>query len=472
MRCAKGQVSHEDSTWVQGGFTVANGVFSGVIWGALVAVAGAGGLSLAYPDYKPGGSSDVMQEAVVEEVPAREEVAETVVSEIPAMDVNETTQPEEVVEDLAQDVASEEQPETPMADVFAEDEVFDPEAGEAELETAEVAETEQAEPETVGADAVEAEPEAKPEAEAEVSGAKTPVAEVEIEPETAAEETLENANAAESITDKIIAASPKPVGTEGDLASEVTTNRLPSLATEEVETEDSPSTVASPPFERFASTAPIENDKPHMSIVLIDTGDSSLGVDALDSFPYPLTFAVDASIPNAVERMQVYRDKGFEVLALIDLPLGATASDVEVAMSAYLAAVPEAVGILEGVETGVQTSREMADQLTQIILDSGHGMLLQKSGLNTARKLAEREGIPAATVFRDFDGNGQSASVMRRFLDQAAFRAAQEGGVVMMGRLQAETISALLIWGLADRASRVALVPVSAVLKQDATDEG
>ncbi|MDG1085797.1 MAG: hypothetical protein P8P35_17125, partial [Planktotalea sp.] len=217
----------------QGGFTVANGVFSGVIWGALVAVAGAGGLSLAYPDYKPGGSSDVMQEAVVEEVPAREEVAETVVSETPAMDVDETTQPEaapeEVVEDLAQDVASEEQPETPMADVFAEDEVFDPEAGEAELETAEVAETEQAEPETVGAHAVEAEPEAKPEAEAEVSGAKTPVPEVEIEPETAAEETLENANAAESITDKIIAALPKPVGTVGDLAPEVTTNRLPSL---------------------------------------------------------------------------------------------------------------------------------------------------------------------------------------------------------------------------------------------------
>ena len=232
---------------------MANGVFSGVIWGALVAVAGAGGLSLAYPDYKPGGSSDVMQEAVVEEVPATEEVAETVVSETPAMDVDETTQPEaapeEVVEDLAQNVASEEQPETPMADVFAEDEVFDPEAGEAELETAEVAETEQAEPETVGADAVEAEP--------EVSGAKTPVAEVEIEPETAVEETVENANAAESITDKIIAALPKPVGTVGDLAPEVTTNRLPSLATEEVETQDSPSTVASPPFERFASTAPI-----------------------------------------------------------------------------------------------------------------------------------------------------------------------------------------------------------------------
>ena len=221
---------------------MANGVFSGVIWGALVAVAGAGSLSLAYPDYKPGGSSDAMQEAVVEEVSATEEVAVTVVSETPAMDVDETTQPEaapeEVVEDIAEDVVSEEQPETPMADVFAEDEVFDPEAGEAELETAEVAETEQAEPETVGADAVEAEPEAEP----EVNGAKTSVAEVEIEPETAAEETVENANAAKSITDKIIAALPKPVGTVGDLAPEVTTNRLPSLATEDVVSEEQPET--------------------------------------------------------------------------------------------------------------------------------------------------------------------------------------------------------------------------------------
>jgi hypothetical protein len=34
---------------------VARGVFSGLIWGGVVAVAGAGGLSLAYPDFKPGG---------------------------------------------------------------------------------------------------------------------------------------------------------------------------------------------------------------------------------------------------------------------------------------------------------------------------------------------------------------------------------------------------------------------------------
>ena len=69
-------------------------------------------------------------------------------------------------------------------------------------------------------------------------------------------------------------------------------------------------------------------------------------------------------------------------------------------------------------------------------------------------------------MFRDFDNKGQSAVVMRRFLDQAAFKARQQpGGVVMVGRLQAETISALLLWGLQDRATRVALAPISALLQ-------
>ena len=293
----------------------------------------------------------------------------------------------------------------------------------------------------------------------------------EAEQEQKTEQPAEQGQA-ERITDEIIAALPAQTeGTVGNLAPQVTTNRLPTLGQDAAVEADAESAQAPPPIERFAAEFTVEEGKPLMAIVLIDEGDSSLGVEALESFPYPLTFAVDANGANAAERMQIYREKGFEVLALVDLPRGATASDVEVAMSGYFAALPEVVGVLEGVQSGVQSSREMADQLTQIILDSGHGMLLQASGLNTARKLAEREGIPAGTVFRDFDGNGQSASVMRRFLDQAAFRAGQEGGVVMMGRLQAETISALLIWGLADRASRVSLVPVSAVLTQGASAE-
>ena len=35
----------------------------------------------------------------------------------------------------------------------------------------------------------------------------------------------------------------------------------------------------------------------------------------------------------------------------------------------------------------------------------------------------------------------------------------------MVGRLRGETVSALLLWGLQDRAGSVALAPVSAILK-------
>ncbi len=68
------------------------------------------------------------------------------------------------------------------------------------------------------------------------------------------------------------------------------------------------------------------------------------------------------------------------------------------------------------------------------------------------------------SILRDFDGEGQDARTKRRFLDGAAFRARQDGSVVMLGRLTPDTLSALLLWSLQDRAASVAMVPVSAVL--------
>ena len=70
-------------------------------------------------------------------------------------------------------------------------------------------------------------------------------------------------------------------------------------------------------------------------------------------------------------------------------------------------------------------------------------------------------------MFRDFDSKGQSSQVIRRFLDQAAFKAGQEGAVVMLGRLRPDTVSALLLWGLQNRAGEVALAPISAVLTRE-----
>ena len=243
--------------------------------------------------------------------------------------------------------------------------------------------------------------------------------------------------------------------------------------TDRANTDAAPDTVPNPeaaplpPLLAHAEIFDNPEDKPLMSIVLIDSGDSPIGLEALASFPYPLSFAIDAASPTAQARMRRYREAGFEVLAMTDMPLGATASDTEALLRAGLLEVPQAVAVMEGPQTGLQSDKAVSDQTAAILQETGHGLVLFPKGLNTAQKLALKSGVPAASVFRDFDSKGQNAAIIRRFLDQAAFKARQEdAGVIMVGRLQAETISALLLWGLQDRANRVALAPVSALLRK------
>ncbi|WP_386625951.1 divergent polysaccharide deacetylase family protein [Sulfitobacter geojensis] len=225
------------------------------------------------------------------------------------------------------------------------------------------------------------------------------------------------------------------------------------------------------PITQYAQPFANAENKPLMSIILIDDGSDPTsgapGIAALRSFPYTLSFAVDSALPDAAERVALYREEGFEVLAMVDLPQGALASDVETTLGVTLSQMREVVGVLEGTREGVQSTREVADQVTAILAQSGHGLVTQDKGLNTMPKLARKEGVPADPVFRDFDSAGQTATVIRRFLDQAAFKAGQEGAVVMLGRLRPDTISALLLWGLQDRAGKVALAPISAVLTRE-----
>lgn len=237
--------------------------------------------------------------------------------------------------------------------------------------------------------------------------------------------------------------------------------RLPTVGDEA----EAPAADDDRPVVRYAADFADTGDKPLMAIVLIDDGASGIGAEALADFPYPISFAVNALMPDATEVMASYRRQGFEVLAMVDIPETATATDVEQAIPASLRAVPEAIGLLEGTGAGLQGNRALSDQVTAVLKDTGHGLILQANGLNTAQKLAAREGVPSAHVFRDFDSKGQKPRDIRRFLDQAAFKAEQEGGVVMLGRLRPDTVSALLLWGLADRASTVTLAPASALLK-------
>lgn len=270
-----------------------------------------------------------------------------------------------------------------------------------------------------------------------------------------------------------------PSGTIGDMARGVERLSVPSAGESPTEewaidaTQSGGAAADLPAIEAYA--APFDNPegKPLMSVVLIHDGSNSVGPEALESFPYPLSVAVDATRSDAPAAMRRYRDAGFEVIAIADMPEDATARDAETTMQKVEATLPEAVAVLEGTGEGLRAGRDVSEQLAAILNDSGRGLVLSSDGPRTAAKLIAQEGVPVGSVFRDFGAGDQSATEIRRLLDRAALKAGHdEGGVIMLGRLRADTISALRLWGQQDKAKRVALAPVSAVLMAGPGDGG
>lgn len=244
-------------------------------------------------------------------------------------------------------------------------------------------------------------------------------------------------------------------------------SRLPSISDPSAAAETAETSEADEPqtaLKRFAAQVDADPALPRMSIILIDDGTGPLGPDTLDNFPFPVTFALDPAAPGSVERMSAYRAQGFEVAALADLPASATPADVEQLLSGVYAALPETVALIEAPGSELQSNRPNVEQVAAFAADSGHGLVFLPNGLNTAEATARRDNVAAVSVLRDFDGEGQDARTKRRFLDGAAFRARQDGTAVMLGRLTPDTLSALVLWSLQDRASSIAIVPVSDIL--------
>jgi polysaccharide deacetylase 2 family uncharacterized protein YibQ len=259
-----------------------------------------------------------------------------------------------------------------------------------------------------------------------------------------------------------------PAGSLTD-RNQANSSRLPSIGADaDAPTTDTPAAVPDtsglPPLQRFAASVDSDPALPKMSIVMIDDGTGPLGPDTLDGFPFPVTFALDPAQAGVAERMAAYRALGYEVATLVSLPAAAQPTDVEQILGGALAAVPEAVALIEAPGGGLQANRAVTEQASSFVADSGHGLVFLPNGLNTAQAIAQRAEVPALSILRDFDGDGQDARTKRRFLDGAAFRARQDGAVVMLGRLTPDTLSALLLWSLQDRASSVAMVPVSTLL--------
>ena len=259
-----------------------------------------------------------------------------------------------------------------------------------------------------------------------------------------------------------------PVPEIENMAPGVTTDRLPRIgaAPETPELDAGPDLATGPAISRNAVAFENTGNNPLVSLILIDVGADRLDIATLSDFPAPLSVAIDPTTPDAAEVMALYRAAGVEVVILTPLPEGASPADVEVAFQSFFSTVPEAVAVLDLPEALLQNSRPRAAQVVEILAETGHGLITYSKGLNAGLQIASSAGVPAATVFRDIVAGSDDAAMMKRFLDQGAFRAGQDGAVILVGEARAETLSALAEWLLGSRAASVTLAPVSAAISR------
>ena len=205
--------------------------------------------------------------------------------------------------------------------------------------------------------------------------------------------------------------------------------------------------------------------KPLLAVILIDTGDAALDREALARLPFAVSFAIDPLDPAAARHAAIYRAAGQEVVMLATgIAKGAQASDIEVAFQAMAQGLPEAVAVMEVPSLGFQDNRPLASLVVPVVSAQGRGLLTWDKGLNAADQIARRENLAAAVIFRNLDSAGEEKTAIRRALDRAVFKAAQDGRVSVVGQTLPDTIAALLEWNIEGRAATVAIAPVSAVV--------
>ncbi|MFV0493154.1 MAG: divergent polysaccharide deacetylase family protein [Pseudorhodobacter sp.] len=253
----------------------------------------------------------------------------------------------------------------------------------------------------------------------------------------------------------------------------VTADRLPRIGNvppEPVEagaaTEAAKEDANQPAHIRYAREFENPAAKPVFAILLLDTGGAELDRERLAALPFPVTFAIDPTASDATSAERIYRQAGQEVVMLATgLPPEATPMDLEVAFETHAQVLQEAVAVLIPQAGEVQQERQLAQQMLAVLKEQGRGVLSWDQGLNPVEQIARREGLPNMTVFRALDGDGESVETISRYLDRAAFKAAQDGRVVVVGAIRPETVDALLEWVAGDHAASVALAPVTAAME-------
>lgn len=212
-----------------------------------------------------------------------------------------------------------------------------------------------------------------------------------------------------------------------------------------------------------------DRDLAKLAVVLLNDGQNGAG-SAIAALPAEVSVAVDAARPGAADIAEGYRNAGREVVLIPAIPTGATAQDVEVALTANLAAIDDAVAVMDPGTGGFQRNREAVGQVVAIIAETGHGLITAPQGLNTAQQIAQRFDVPSALIFNDL-GDVIDAAAASRTLDRIAFRARTEAGIIIIGRNDAPTVAGIAEWITSRAAAGLQLAPVSAVLDPVEADD-
>lgn len=241
----------------------------------------------------------------------------------------------------------------------------------------------------------------------------------------------------------------EPAPTAGTPSEVITEDELP---------EDAPA------LQRYAAAFENVQGWPLVSIVLLDDGALENAEVALQGLTYPVTVILDPLQPDVGTKMAAYRAAGIEVGLQVSLPLGARPQDVEVAFEAAFGMVPEAVLLFSGGDDLLQSNREITEQVTQVLAAEGLGLIAVERGLSSVLRIADQANVPAAAVQRNLEEANVGA--MGRALDQAALRARQGTGVILVGQLTPGMIDGLSDWAKDAAINQIAVAPASAVLLQ------
>ncbi len=291
--------------------------------------------------------------------------------------------------------------------------------------------------------------------------AKTPEPEVAGPSEEVPEITLAENDAGGVVVNRL----PR-IGAEPAAEPEIPAEEAPEAA-EPADPESTAPNLEKPvdALRQFAAAPVAEADGDKIGVILIDAGEGGMSAAALQDLSLTFSVAIDPSALDAGERAAAFRAAGIEVLALInDLPLTATPADVAVAMEGYLNVLPEAIGVLDPLDARLQADRAMLSSVLNAISGSGHALVTYDRGLNNAQRQADRSGVPNATIFRVLDSEDENAPRITRYLDRAAFNAARDGSVVVIGRTRPETVEALMAWNTDARGAELTMVPISQVM--------